>query len=167
MPRRRASTAGVWPERFPSGGPWEEKFGYVRAIRIGGRILVSGTTAAGAEGAVEGGSSIGGQTASALRRIDRALRGAGGQLRDVVRTRVFVTDIRRWAEVAEAHRAAFGEHRPVSTLVEVRQLIRPDLLVEVEAEACVPPERRPRARRPRTRPGPARPRSARARHRPS
>jgi enamine deaminase RidA (YjgF/YER057c/UK114 family) len=166
MAPRRAIPSDEGPKRFRSGGPWEEKFGYVRAIRIGRRILVSGTTAARPDGSVEGGSSLGLQTAAALRRIDQALRTAGSALSDVVRTRVFVTDIRRWSEVADAHRAAFGHAPPVSTLVEVRRLIRDDLLVEVEAEAYVGPKPRPtprtgrstvRRRRRRSTHGPRRP----------
>ncbi|MCI4323549.1 MAG: RidA family protein [Thermoplasmata archaeon] len=167
MPPRRTLPSDELSERVRSGGPWEERFGYVRAIRIGRRVLVSGTTAARPDGSVEGGSSLAEQTAAALRRIDQALHTAGAGLPDVVRTRVFVTDIRRWTEVAEAHRLAFGRAPPVSTLVEVRRLIREDLLVEIEAEAYVAPKARPTPRAGRSSARGRRPGSGHAPRRPS
>lgn len=103
--------------------------GYARAVRTGPLIVVAGTTAPG-DGPAE-------QAREALRRIDVALVEAGATLADVVRTRMYVTDISRWEEVAAVHAAAFGDIRPVATMVEVTALISPELLVEIEVDAYV------------------------------
>lgn len=121
-----------------TGGPFEDVVGYSRAVRVGGHVWVAGTTAA----APDGGPPVGGddpyaQTVEALRRIVAALAEVGASPRDVVRTRMFVTDVDRWAEVGRAHGDVFGAVRPAATMVEVSRLISPDLLVEVEAEAWV------------------------------
>jgi len=110
-----------------SGSEYESLVGYSRAVRTGPFIAVAGTTGTGAD--------ITAQTRDALRRIEIALREAGGSLSDVVRTRMYVTDISLWQEVGSAHAEVFGEIRPVSTMVEVSALIAPDLLVEIEADA--------------------------------
>jgi enamine deaminase RidA (YjgF/YER057c/UK114 family) len=110
-----------------SGSEYESLVGYSRAVRTGPFIAVAGTTGAGTD--------IAAQTRDALHRIESALREAGGTLSDVVRTRMYVTDISLWQEVGSAHAEVFGEIRPVSTMVEVSALIAPDLLVEVEADA--------------------------------
>lgn len=112
---------------FGSGSEFEALVGYSRAVRIGDQVLVAGTTGAGAD--------IVAQTRDALRRIDLALRQAGASLSDVVRTRMYVTDISRWREVGAVHREVFGAVRPVSTMVEVSALISPGLYVEIEADA--------------------------------
>jgi enamine deaminase RidA (YjgF/YER057c/UK114 family) len=115
-----------------SGSKFETTVGYSRAVRIGPYVAVSGTTASGAS------SDIGAQTADALRRIKSALGEAGAALDDVVRTRIYVTDIARWHEVAAAHAEVFGDIRPAATMVEVAALIEPGLLVEIEADAYSP-----------------------------
>ncbi len=114
-----------------SGSDFESVVGYSRAVRIGPHVAVAGTTGAGPAG------DIAAQTREALRRIELALRQAGAELTDVVRTRIYVTDISRWPEVAAVHKQAFGEIRPVATMVEVSALIAPELLVEIEADAYV------------------------------
>jgi enamine deaminase RidA (YjgF/YER057c/UK114 family) len=114
-----------------SGSPFEERVGYARAVRVGPLVVVAGTTAPG--------DDIATQAREALRRIENALREAGASLSDVVRTRMFVTDISRWEEVGAVHAEVFGDIRPVTTMVEVSALISPDLLVEIEADAYVPP----------------------------
>ena len=112
-----------------SGAPWEGVVGYSRAVRIGPHIAVAGTTGPGPA------YDIGAQTREALRRIEIALNQAGAMLSDVVRTRIYVTDISRWREVAAVHSEVFGEIRPAATMVEVAALIAPELLVEIEADA--------------------------------
>ena len=114
-----------------SGSPFEDRVGYARAVRVGPLIVVAGTTAPG--------DGIAAQAREALRRIEIALHEAGASLSDVVRTRMFVTDISRWEEVGAVHAEVFGDVRPVTTMVEVSALISPDLLVEIEADAYVPP----------------------------
>ncbi len=121
-----------------SGAVWEAKVGYSRAVRVGPHVYVAGTTAALAEGGAVGGADAYAQTREILRRIEAALAEAGARLEHVVRTRIFVTDIARWPEVGRAHGEVFGAIRPAATMVEVRRLIAPDLLVEIEAEAYVP-----------------------------
>ena len=112
-----------------SDSDFESSVGYSRAVRIGPHIVVAGTTGPGH------GTDIGAQTREALRRIEVALNQAGAALRDVVRTRIYVTDISRWREVAAVHAEVFGDIRPAATMVEVAALIAPELLVEVEADA--------------------------------
>ncbi|MCW3039382.1 MAG: RidA family protein [Solirubrobacterales bacterium] len=124
-------------ERHGSGGPWEARIGYSRVVRAGAHVWVAGCTAATDDGAVLGGADIAAQTAAALDAIERALAQVGASLADVVRTRIFVTDIERWEEAGRAHGARFADVRPVSTMVEVARLIDPRLLVEIEADAYV------------------------------
>jgi enamine deaminase RidA (YjgF/YER057c/UK114 family) len=112
-----------------SGTEFEATVGYSRAVRVGAHVAVSGTTASGAS------RDIGAQTREVLRRIEIALTEAGAALGDVVRTRIYVTDIARWREVAAVHAEVFGEIRPAATMVEVAALIEPGLLVEIEADA--------------------------------
>lgn len=112
-----------------SGSEYEAAVGYSRAVRVGPMVAVAGTTGAGAGAAA--------QTRDALRRIAAALAEVDATLSDVVRTRVYVTDISCWREVGAAHAEVFGDIRPVTTMVEVSALIAPDLLVEVEADAYV------------------------------
>lgn len=120
-----------------SGGEWEGPVGYSRAVRVGAHIAVAGTTAAVSGAAPVGGDDIAEQTRESLRRIAAALEQAGATLADVVRTRIFVTDISRWQEVGSAHGEFFGAIRPAATMVEVSALIEPGLLVEIEADAIV------------------------------
>ena len=112
-----------------SGSDFESTVGYSRAVRVGPHVSVAGTTGPGPP------DDIGAQTREALRRIEIALNEAGAVLSDVVRTRVYVTDISRWREVAAVHAEIFGEVRPAATMVEVAALIAPELLVEIEADA--------------------------------
>ena len=121
--------------RISSGGPWEATASYSRAIVVGDTCWVAGTTDAGPDGRSRHPDDIAAQTRATLEIIEGALAEAGFGLGDVVRTRMFVTDISRSAEVIAVHGAVFGEIRPVATLVEVGALIDPSLLIEIEAEA--------------------------------
>lgn len=121
-----------------SSSPWEDVFGYSRAVRVGPHVHVSGTTAFGADGELVGAGDVAAQTAQCLRNIGAALEAAGATLADVVRTRVYVTDAERWRDVAAVHSEFFGAVRPAATLVEIARLIEPELLVEIEADAFAP-----------------------------
>jgi enamine deaminase RidA (YjgF/YER057c/UK114 family) len=121
-----------------SGASWEPVVGYSRAVRVGPWVSVAGTTAAIDGGGAVGGNDIAAQAREALRRIAVALEQAGAGLQDVVRTRMFVTDISRWREVGQVHGEVFGDIRPVTSMLEVSALIDPALLVEIEADALVP-----------------------------
>ena len=121
--------------RISSGGPWEAGGGYSRAIVVGDSCWVAGTTDAGADGRSRHPDDIGAQARAALAIIGAALADAGFSLTDVVRTRMFVTDIGRSAEVLAVHGEVFGAIRPAATMVEVSALIDPSLLVEIEADA--------------------------------
>lgn len=121
-----------------SGAPWERTVGYSRAVRVGSLIEVAGTTAIDATGAVVGPDDPYRQARYALEKVGRALEEAGAGFADVIRTRIFVTDISRWEEVGRAHGEVFSDIRPASTLVQVASLVRPDLLVEIEATAVAP-----------------------------
>ena len=114
-----------------SESDFESAVGYARAVRVGPHVSVAGTTGSGPTG------DIAAQTRDALRRIEVALRQAGAAMTDVVRTRIFVTDISRWREVGAVHAEIFGVIRPAATMVEVAALIAPELLVEIEADAYV------------------------------
>lgn len=121
-----------------SGAPWEAEVGYCRAVRAGGHIYVTGTAPIGADGRVVAPHDGYAQAKRCLEIIGAALRELGADFGAVVRTRMFVTDISRWPEFGRAHREIFGSHPPATTMVEVRALIDPDMLIEIEADASVP-----------------------------
>ena len=124
--------------RYSSGAPWEPIVGYSRSVRVGPHVYVTGCTAIDSQGHVVGAGDPYAQAVQTLRNVERALDGVGARLEHVVRTRMFVTDIARWAEVGRAHGEVFGGVRPASTLVAVASLVRSDLLVEIEATAVLP-----------------------------
>ena len=124
-------------QRVSSGSRWGSAVGYSRAVRVGRFVTVAGTTAALEGGGAAGGDDIGAQAREALRRITEALAQVGAGPEDVVRTRIYVTDIGRWREVGEAHGEVFGDIRPATSMVQVSALIDPALLVEIEADAII------------------------------
>lgn len=122
-------------QNFSSGVSFEDLVGYSRAVRVGDRLYLSGTTATGSDGEIVGEGDAYAQTVQVIRNIERALVQAGAELKNVVRTRLFVTDIRHWQDYGRAHREFFGSIRPCATMVEVRALIHPKMMIEMEVEA--------------------------------
>ena len=124
-------------QRISTGAPWEAEVGYSRAVRVGSHVAVAGTTSVGPDGTVVGEGDPFGQARQCIEIIRAALEEAGASLADVVRTRIYVTDIGNWNEIARAHGEAFGDIRPAATMMEISRLVDPALLVEIEADAII------------------------------
>ncbi len=124
-------------KNISSGAPWEAVVGYSRAVKVGNQVFVAGTTAVDASGNIVGRGDAYKQTVEIFKKIEAALEKSGARFEDVVRTRIFVTDINDWEKIGKAHGEIFHTIRPAATMVEVKRLIHPDMLVEIEVDAVI------------------------------
>ncbi len=127
-------------QNISGNSPYESKVGFSRAVKVGPFVTVGGTVATGDDGKIVGGNDMYAQAVQTLKNIERALTTAGAGLHDVVRTRMFVTDISRWEEAARAHGEVFSKIRPAATMLQVVAMVSPEMLVEIEADAVVAAE---------------------------